>query len=259
MAGDGNGGIQMDPFGDINFIADINGNTLQDIIDLGHGAARPDLGDVSKGQLVTVDNFFLLFKDILNPKQLEGLRLLVTPFPQQQFNATDDRRSVKPHRGVSCFDCHANGHTNGATHLVGGEAPGRGEDLVVQGHGRDQDAEAAQRGDARQGRHRESDRKDQGVGRERTPDVAQHELRQRHALVPGGSTSLGGVQRVDGEIHAHFVPVLLFLLQPVRQRGMLGHPLAADLKLDAVLHAQLEQGELPGLAAAVGHDQSPVR
>ena len=57
---------------------------------------RPDLGDVSKGKLVTIDNFYELFKDILNPKQLEGLRLLVTPFPQQQFNATDDRRSEKP-------------------------------------------------------------------------------------------------------------------------------------------------------------------
>src|SRR5438477_652097 len=40
---------------------------------------RPDLGDVSKGKLVTNDNFFELFKDILNPKQLEGLRLLLTP------------------------------------------------------------------------------------------------------------------------------------------------------------------------------------
>lgn len=41
---------------------------------------RPDLGDVSKGQLVTLANFHRLFKDVLNPKQLEGLRLLVTPF-----------------------------------------------------------------------------------------------------------------------------------------------------------------------------------
>ena len=49
---------------------------------------RPDLGDVSKGKLVTLDNFFELFNGVLNPKQLEGLRLLVTPFPQQQFNAT---------------------------------------------------------------------------------------------------------------------------------------------------------------------------
>src|SRR4029434_5914357 len=47
---------------------------------------RPDLGDVSQGKLVTMENFFALFNGILNPKQLEGLRLLVTPFPQQQFN-----------------------------------------------------------------------------------------------------------------------------------------------------------------------------
>ena len=84
---------------------------------------RPDLGDVSKGKLVTLDNFFELFNGILNPKQIEGLRLLVTPFPQQQFNATDDRRSERPHRGVSCLDCHANGHANGATHLAGDVRP----------------------------------------------------------------------------------------------------------------------------------------
>jgi cytochrome c peroxidase len=84
---------------------------------------RPDLGDVSKGKLVTTQNFFALFNGILNPKQLEGLRLLVTPFPQQQFNATDDRRSAEPSLGVACFDCHANGHTNASTHLVGDIRP----------------------------------------------------------------------------------------------------------------------------------------
>lgn len=84
---------------------------------------RPDLGDVSQGQVVTIDNYFRLFNGVLNPKQLEGLRLLVTPFPQQQFNATDDRRSARPHRGVTCFDCHVNGHTNAATHLVGDIRP----------------------------------------------------------------------------------------------------------------------------------------
>jgi cytochrome c peroxidase len=84
---------------------------------------RPDLGDVSKGKLVTVDNYYELFKDICNPKQLEGLRLLLTPMAQQQFNATDDRRTVRPSRGVTCFDCHVNGHTNGATHLVGDIRP----------------------------------------------------------------------------------------------------------------------------------------
>lgn len=84
---------------------------------------RSDLGDVSQGKVVTIDNYFELFNGILNPKQLEGLRLLVTPFPQQQFNQTDDRRSEKPHRGVTCFDCHLNGHSNGATHLVGDIRP----------------------------------------------------------------------------------------------------------------------------------------
>jgi len=84
---------------------------------------RPDLGDVSKGNLVTIENFWVLFKDCLNPKQLDGLRLLVTPFPQQQFNMTDDRRSVKASRGVTCFDCHVNGHTNGAAHLAGDARP----------------------------------------------------------------------------------------------------------------------------------------
>ncbi|QKT04293.1 cytochrome B6 [Ectothiorhodospiraceae bacterium 2226] len=84
---------------------------------------RPDLGDVSQGELVTLDNFHQLFEGILNPKQLEGLRLLVTPFPQQQFNATKDRRSLRPSQGVTCFECHANGHTNASTHLVGDIRP----------------------------------------------------------------------------------------------------------------------------------------
>jgi cytochrome c peroxidase len=85
---------------------------------------RPDLGDVSKGKLVTIDNYFELFDGILNPKQLEGLRLLVTPFPQQQFNQTADRRTERPSRGVTCFECHANGHTNAATHLKPCQNPG---------------------------------------------------------------------------------------------------------------------------------------
>jgi cytochrome c peroxidase len=84
---------------------------------------RPDLGDVSQGKLVTIENIHDLFSGILNAKQLEGLRLLVTPFPQQQFNATADRRSDRPSEGVTCFDCHANGHTNAATHLVGDIRP----------------------------------------------------------------------------------------------------------------------------------------
>jgi cytochrome c peroxidase len=84
---------------------------------------RPDLGDVSQGKLVTIDNYYEFFNGILNPKQLEGLRLLVTTFPQQQFNQTEDRRTVRPSRGVTCFECHANGHTNASTHLAGDIRP----------------------------------------------------------------------------------------------------------------------------------------
>ena len=43
---------------------------------------RPDLGDVSQGKLVTIENYYELFDGILNPKQLEGLRLLLTPTVQ---------------------------------------------------------------------------------------------------------------------------------------------------------------------------------
>ena len=82
-----------------------------------------DMGDVSQGQVISIDNYYEIFNGILNPKQLEGLRLLVTQFPQQQFNATADRKSEKPSLGVTCFDCHVNGHTSGATHLVGDIRP----------------------------------------------------------------------------------------------------------------------------------------
>src|ERR1700682_4241428 len=79
---------------------------------------RPDLGDVSQGKLVSLTNYYEMFNGILTPRQLEGLRLLLTPFPEQQFNATDDRKSAIPSQGVACFDCHSNGHQNGALHLT---------------------------------------------------------------------------------------------------------------------------------------------
>jgi cytochrome c peroxidase len=86
---------------------------------------RPDLGDLSQGKMVTLENFQQLFNGILNAKDLEGLRLLVTQFPQQQFNATADRKTELPAGmiGVACFDCHVNGHTSAATHLVGDIRP----------------------------------------------------------------------------------------------------------------------------------------
>jgi len=87
--------------------------------------SRSDLGDVSQGKVVTLDNFQEIFQGILNAKDLEGMRLLVTQFPQQQFNATADRKTDKPEgiKGVACFDCHINGHTSAATHLVGDIRP----------------------------------------------------------------------------------------------------------------------------------------
>ena len=78
---------------------------------------RPELGDVSQGQLLTITNFFPLLVGIVTPVQMEGMRLLLTPFPQQQFNQTDDRKVDVASLGVACLDCHANGHTNAAFHL----------------------------------------------------------------------------------------------------------------------------------------------
>jgi cytochrome c peroxidase len=78
---------------------------------------RPELGDVSRGEVVSINNYYRLFKDLLTPVQLDGLRMLVTPFPQEEFNPTDDRKSPNPSLGVTCFDCHVNGHTTAQFHL----------------------------------------------------------------------------------------------------------------------------------------------
>jgi cytochrome c peroxidase len=78
---------------------------------------RPELGDVSRGEVVSINNFYRLFKDILTPVQLNGLQMLLTPLPQEEFNPTDDRKSEQPSLGVTCFDCHVNGHTTGQFHL----------------------------------------------------------------------------------------------------------------------------------------------
>ncbi len=77
---------------------------------------RPELGDVSRGQLLTIRNYFAILDGILTPVQMEGMRLLLTPFPQQQFNQTDDRKTDVQSLGVACLDCHSNGHTNAAFH-----------------------------------------------------------------------------------------------------------------------------------------------
>jgi cytochrome c peroxidase len=92
---------------------------------------RTDLGDVSQGKLVTIENYYELFNGIIPPKQLDGLRLLLTAFPQQQFNLTEDRRSELPSRGSACFDCHSNGHTNKATHLAPDARPEESRHRIV--------------------------------------------------------------------------------------------------------------------------------
>src|ERR1700722_17902442 len=66
---------------------------------------RPELGDVSRGEVVSINNYYRMFKD------------LVTPFPQEEFNPTDDRKSAEPSLGVTCLDCHVNGHTSGQFHI----------------------------------------------------------------------------------------------------------------------------------------------
>ncbi|MBV8456864.1 MAG: hypothetical protein JO122_09650 [Acetobacteraceae bacterium] len=77
---------------------------------------HPELGDVSHGQLLTIKNYYALMVGILTPVQLEGLRLLLTPFPQEEFNQTEDRKVADQSLGVACLDCHSNFHTNAAFH-----------------------------------------------------------------------------------------------------------------------------------------------
>jgi cytochrome c peroxidase len=84
---------------------------------------RPELGDVSRGEVVSINNYYRLFKGLVTPVQLDGLRLLLTPFPQEEFNPTDDRKSINPSLSVTCFDCHVNGHTTGQFHLNPDDRP----------------------------------------------------------------------------------------------------------------------------------------
>ncbi|WP_424360297.1 cytochrome B6 [Methylocystis parvus] len=79
---------------------------------------HPELGDVSRGQLLTIKNYYTLMVGFLTPVQMEGLRLLLTPFPQEEFNQTEDRKVAEQSLGITCLDCHSNFHTNAAFHLT---------------------------------------------------------------------------------------------------------------------------------------------
>jgi cytochrome c peroxidase len=78
---------------------------------------HPELGDVSQGEALSAENFDRLFRGLLTSVQLDGLRMLVTQFSQEEFNLTHDRKTVKPSLGVACLDCHVNFHTTGQFHL----------------------------------------------------------------------------------------------------------------------------------------------
>lgn len=78
---------------------------------------RPELGDITGGQVLTIRNYFEILNGKVTPVQMEGMRLLLTPNPQQQFNQTDDRKTKQAELGVTCLDCHTNGHTNATFHL----------------------------------------------------------------------------------------------------------------------------------------------
>ncbi len=78
---------------------------------------HPEMGDVTHGEVLTIKNYYQILYGKITPVQMEGMRLLLTPYPQQQFNQTEDRKVKEPQLGVTCLDCHVNGHTNATFHL----------------------------------------------------------------------------------------------------------------------------------------------
>jgi cytochrome c peroxidase len=82
-----------------------------------------ELGDVTRGVEITYGNYFDMFNGLITPEQLDGLRLLVTPFQTTWFNVTHHRVTAEPSQGVACFSCHVNGHTNGAFELAPDSRP----------------------------------------------------------------------------------------------------------------------------------------
>jgi cytochrome c peroxidase len=76
-----------------------------------------ELGDVTRGNEITLGNYFEIFDGLLTPEQMEGLKELLRPVPSTWFNQTHHRVTYQPSAGVACFSCHINGHTNGAFEL----------------------------------------------------------------------------------------------------------------------------------------------
>ena len=82
-----------------------------------------ELGDVSRGQEVTLANYYALFNGLLTSEQMEGLKELLRVTPTTWFNHTEHRVTRAPSAGVSCLSCHVNGHTNGAFELAPDSRP----------------------------------------------------------------------------------------------------------------------------------------
>jgi cytochrome c peroxidase len=82
-----------------------------------------EMGDVTRGVEITYANYFETFDGLLTGEQMDGLRLLVTPFQTTWFNVTHHRVTDEPSQGVACFSCHVNGHTNGAIELAPDSRP----------------------------------------------------------------------------------------------------------------------------------------
>ncbi len=80
-------------------------------------STHKELGDVTKGQEVTLANYYEIFNGLLTAEQMEGLKELLRSTPTTWFNQTNHRVTLEPSAGVSCFSCHVNGHTNGAFEL----------------------------------------------------------------------------------------------------------------------------------------------
>ena len=85
---------------------------------------RPDLGDVSQGQARHDRQLLRALQRHPEPEAARGPAAAgdAVPAAAVQPDRRPPQRASRS-RGVACFDCHVNGHTNGATHLVGDIRP----------------------------------------------------------------------------------------------------------------------------------------
>jgi cytochrome c peroxidase len=80
-------------------------------------STHKELGDITQGREITLENYYDVFDGLLTPEQMEGLKELLRPTATTWFNQTSHRITAEPSAGVACFDCHVNGHTNAAIEL----------------------------------------------------------------------------------------------------------------------------------------------